>query len=116
VKVDSSTRNSVALTQGDSTGAASAGATSSAAAASNTSGAGAASTSGASQGDASVSLSSLSSSLRSLAASGSADIDTAHVESIKAAIRNGTLQIDAGKIADGVIETARSLMKPASGN
>jgi negative regulator of flagellin synthesis FlgM len=65
--------------------------------------------------DASVSLSSLSSHLRSLAASGSADIDVAHVESIKDAIRNGTLQIDAGKIADGVLETARNLLKPSSG-
>jgi len=73
------------------------------------------STDASSAGDASVSLSSLSSQLRSLAASGSADIDTAHVESIKDAIRNGTLQIDAGKIADGVLDTARSLLKPPSG-
>jgi len=69
----------------------------------------------ASGGDATVSLSSLSSQMRTLAASGSADIDTAHVASIKAAISNGTLQIDAGKIADGVLETARSLLKPSSG-
>ncbi|PXW22379.1 flagellar biosynthesis anti-sigma factor FlgM [Paraburkholderia caballeronis] len=80
--------------------------------------AGSASTGGASAtasggGDASVSLSSLSSQLRSLAASGAADIDTAHVESIKDAIRNGTLQIDTGKIADGVLETARSLLQPS---
>jgi negative regulator of flagellin synthesis FlgM len=67
-------------------------------------------------GDANVSLSGLSSSLRSLAASGSADIDTAQVESIKNAIRNGTLQIDTGKIADGVLQTARDLLAPASGN
>ncbi len=67
-------------------------------------------------GDANVSLSGLSSSLRSLAASGSADIDMAQVESIKSAIRNGTLQIDTGKIADGVLETARNLLTPASGN
>ncbi|RFU47502.1 flagellar biosynthesis anti-sigma factor FlgM [Paraburkholderia sp. DHOC27] len=76
----------------------------------------AASTSG---GDASVSLSGLSSNLRSLAASGSADIDTAHVESIKAAIKNGTLTIDPGKIADGVLDTTRSLLQtraPATGN
>ena len=66
--------------------------------------------------EAHVSLSSLSSQLRSLAASGSADVDTAQVESIKSAIRNGTLQIDAGKIADGVIATARSLLKPSSSN
>jgi negative regulator of flagellin synthesis FlgM len=70
-------------------------------------------------GDASVSLSGLSSDLRNLAASGSADIDTAHVESIKAAIMNGTLTIDPGKIADGVLETTRSLLQtraPATGN
>ena len=65
--------------------------------------------------DANVSLSSLSSSLRSLAASGAADIDMGQVQSIKNAIKNGTLQIDAGKIADGIIETARGLLKPASG-
>lgn len=62
-----------------------------------------------------VSLSGLSSSLRSLAASGSADIDVNQVEAIKAAISNGTLQIDPGKIADGVLETARSLLQAPSG-
>ncbi|MFP6557566.1 flagellar biosynthesis anti-sigma factor FlgM [Paraburkholderia sp. B3] len=72
--------------------------------------------SGSAGDDANVSLSGLSSSLRSLAASGSADIDTAQVESIKSAIRNGTLQIDTGKIADGVLQTARDLLQPASGN
>jgi len=62
-------------------------------------------------GDASVSLSGLSQHLRSLAASGSADIDTAHVESIKQAIKDGSLQIDSGKIADGVLNTARELLQ-----
>jgi negative regulator of flagellin synthesis FlgM len=62
-------------------------------------------------GDASVSLSGLSQHLRSLAASGSADIDTAHVESIKTAIQNGSLQIDSSKIADGVLNTARDLLQ-----
>nr|WP_218905172.1 flagellar biosynthesis anti-sigma factor FlgM [Paraburkholderia bryophila] len=62
-------------------------------------------------GDASVSLSGLSQHLRSLAASGSADIDTAHVESIKQAIKNGSLTIDSGKIADGVLNTARDLLQ-----
>ncbi len=62
-------------------------------------------------GDASVSLSGLSQHLRSLAASGSADIDTAHVESIKQAIKDGTLTIDSGKIADGVLNTARELLQ-----
>ncbi|NML32067.1 flagellar biosynthesis anti-sigma factor FlgM [Paraburkholderia antibiotica] len=65
-------------------------------------------------GDASVSLSGLSQHLRSLAASGSADIDTAHVESIKQAIKDGTLQIDSGKIADGVLQTARDLLQNKS--
>jgi negative regulator of flagellin synthesis FlgM len=62
-------------------------------------------------GDASVSLSGLSQHLRSLAASGSADIDTAHVESIKQAIKDGSLQMDSGKIADGVLQTARDLLQ-----
>jgi flagellar biosynthesis anti-sigma factor FlgM len=50
----------------------------------------------------------------SVAASGSADIDTAHVESIKQAIKDGTLQIDSGKIADGVLSTARELLQNKS--
>jgi negative regulator of flagellin synthesis FlgM len=68
-------------------------------------------TSSSGSGDASVSLSGLSQHLRSLAASGSADIDTAHVESIKAAIKNGSLTIDSSKIADGVLNTARDLLQ-----
>ncbi|MCP3712553.1 flagellar biosynthesis anti-sigma factor FlgM [Paraburkholderia sp. CNPSo 3274] len=114
MKVDSSTRNDprtlqdgLARSPGDSTGV-------SAASTDNAATSGAAS--GAALGAANVNLSSLSSTMRSLAASGSADIDTAHVQSIKDAIRNGTLQIDSGKIADGVIQTARDLMKPTSGN
>ncbi|KXU89633.1 flagellar biosynthesis anti-sigma factor FlgM [Paraburkholderia monticola] len=75
-----------------------------------TTSAGASSAAGAS-GDTSVNLSGLSQHLRSLAASGSADIDTAHVESIKQAIKDGTLQIDSGKIADGVLQTARDLLQ-----
>ncbi|CAB3786591.1 hypothetical protein LMG28614_02337 [Paraburkholderia ultramafica] len=62
-------------------------------------------------GDASVNLSGLSQHLRSLAASGAADIDTAHVTSIKQAIKDGTLQIDSSKIADGVLQTARDLLQ-----
>ncbi|AOJ70316.1 MULTISPECIES: flagellar biosynthesis anti-sigma factor FlgM [Burkholderia] len=69
-------------------------------------------------GDANVSLSGLSSTLRGLAASGSADIDTAQVEAIRDAIKNGTLSIDTGKIADGILQTARDLLKqpPQTGN
>lgn len=65
-------------------------------------------------GDANVSLSGLSSQLHGLASSGSADIDTAHVESIKQAIKDGTLKIDTGKIADGVLATARDLLQKKS--
>lgn len=66
--------------------------------------------------DANVSLSGLSSQLRSLAASGEADIDVAHVESIKKAIADGTLTMDPGKIADGILATARELLKnPSTG-
>ncbi|SMG38515.1 flagellar biosynthesis anti-sigma factor FlgM [Paraburkholderia susongensis] len=72
---------------------------------------GASTAAGSAAGDASVSLSGLSQHLRSLAASGSADIDTTHVESIKQAIKDGTLQIDSGKIADGVLQTARDLLQ-----
>ncbi|WJF90434.1 flagellar biosynthesis anti-sigma factor FlgM [Paraburkholderia bonniea] len=61
--------------------------------------------------DASVHLSELSAQLRSLAASGAADIDTAHVAAIKQAIQDGTLQINPSKIADGVLETARALLQ-----
>ncbi|HEX7684749.1 MAG TPA: flagellar biosynthesis anti-sigma factor FlgM [Trinickia sp.] len=78
-------------------------------------GAGAASAQGPG-GDASVSLSALSSQLRSLAASGEADIDVAHVESIKQAIADGTLTMDASKIADGILSTARELLNnPSTG-
>jgi negative regulator of flagellin synthesis FlgM len=62
-------------------------------------------------GDSSVNLSGVSQQMRGLAASDSSDIDTAHVESIKQAIKNGTLQIDSGKIADGVLQTARDLLQ-----
>ncbi|MEQ5840262.1 flagellar biosynthesis anti-sigma factor FlgM [Paraburkholderia acidicola] len=73
----------------------------------------------ASTGDANVNLSGLSAHLRSLAASGSADIDTAHVESVRQAIKNGTLTIDSSKIADGVLNTARDLLQnktPSTGS
>jgi negative regulator of flagellin synthesis FlgM len=62
-------------------------------------------------GDANVNLSALSSHLRTLAASGAADIDAAQVAAIKQAIKDGTLKIDTGKIADGVLETARGLLQ-----
>ncbi|WP_250514249.1 flagellar biosynthesis anti-sigma factor FlgM [Caballeronia sp. INDeC2] len=55
-----------------------------------------------------VSLSPLSTDLR---ASNASDIDTAKVESIKAAIRDGSLKMDASKIADGILSTARDLLQ-----
>lgn len=55
-----------------------------------------------------VSLSSLASDLR---ASNGSDIDTAKVESIKAAIRDGSLKMDTSKIADGILSTARDLLQ-----
>jgi negative regulator of flagellin synthesis FlgM len=54
-----------------------------------------------------VSLSPLASDLH---ANGS-DIDTAKVDSIKAAIRDGSLSIDTSKIADGILSTARDLLQ-----
>ncbi|KAB0634475.1 flagellar biosynthesis anti-sigma factor FlgM [Burkholderia latens] len=64
-----------------------------------------------STGDTTVNLSGLSGQLRSASASGSADIDTALVQSIKDALNNGTLTIDVNKIADGVLNTARDLLQ-----
>jgi negative regulator of flagellin synthesis FlgM len=63
-----------------------------------------------------VSLSALSTDLRT---SGSADIDTAKVASIKAALNDGSYKIDSGKIADGMLSSARELIQtntpPAGG-
>jgi negative regulator of flagellin synthesis FlgM len=112
VKVESSTSSSVSSPKSGVQGARQGDAAASGGAAG-----GAPSTQGpsGSGGDASVSLSRLSSQMRSLAASGAADIDVAQVESIKQAIRNGTLTVDTGKIANGILETARSLLqKPQS--
>ncbi|KVN36262.1 flagellar biosynthesis anti-sigma factor FlgM [Burkholderia pyrrocinia] len=66
---------------------------------------------GARGGDATVNLSGLSGQLRTLSAFGSTDIDTGLVQSIKDALNNGTLTIDASKIADGVLNTARELLQ-----
>ncbi|PQV46715.1 flagellar biosynthesis anti-sigma factor FlgM [Paraburkholderia sp. BL21I4N1] len=42
---------------------------------------------------------------------GDSDIDTAKVESIKAALRDGSYKIDSGKIADGMLSHARDLLQ-----
>ncbi len=115
MKIDTSTRND-ALPLQDGLARAQQGETANTATASGTASSASATSTASTGGDANVSLSNLSSSLRSLAASGSADIDMNHVQSIKDAIKNGTLQIDTGKIADGILETARGLLKPASGS
>jgi negative regulator of flagellin synthesis FlgM len=54
-----------------------------------------------------VSLSSMS----ALHTASTSDIDTAKVEAIKAALRDGSYKIDSGKIADGMIGTARDLLQ-----
>jgi negative regulator of flagellin synthesis FlgM len=51
-------------------------------------------------------------SLSALPTASGPDIDTASVESVKAALRNGTYQIDSGKIADGMLGNARDLLQP----
>ncbi|AME26905.1 flagellar biosynthesis anti-sigma factor FlgM [Burkholderia sp. PAMC 26561] len=58
----------------------------------------------------SVSLSSLS----DMSATGASDIDTAKVESIKAALRDGTYRIESGNIASGMLSSASELMKTQS--
>ncbi|RKU00825.1 flagellar biosynthesis anti-sigma factor FlgM [Burkholderia sp. Nafp2/4-1b] len=80
-------------------------------AASSSSAPAAAADAGSTGGDTTVNLSGLSGQLRSASASGSADIDTALVQSIKDALNNGTLTIDVNKIADGVLNTARDLLQ-----
>ncbi|OLL28020.1 flagellar biosynthesis anti-sigma factor FlgM [Burkholderia sp. SRS-W-2-2016] len=51
------------------------------------------------------------SSTSSLRTSSESDIDTAAVESIKAALRDGSYRIDAGKIANGMLSSARDLLQ-----
>ncbi|AME27058.1 MULTISPECIES: flagellar biosynthesis anti-sigma factor FlgM [Burkholderiaceae] len=57
-----------------------------------------------------VSLSSLS----NLSVAGASDIDTAKVESIKAAVRDGSYKIDSGNIASGMLSSAGELLKTQS--
>ena len=51
------------------------------------------------------------SSTSALHAAKSSDIDTAKVDAIKAALRNGTYKIDSGKIADGILGDAKDLLQ-----
>ncbi len=59
-----------------------------------------------------VTLSPMSSQLQSLEAKIATDnvFDAQRVDSIKAAISNGTFKIDASKVADGLINTAKDLV------
>lgn len=41
----------------------------------------------------------------------SGDVDLARVEAIRNAIRSGELQVDAGRIADGLLDSARELIQ-----
>ncbi|MCC8395456.1 flagellar biosynthesis anti-sigma factor FlgM [Paraburkholderia sp. MMS20-SJTR3] len=50
----------------------------------------------------------------SLRASSESDIDVAAVESIKAALRDGSYRIDSAKIADGMLSSARELLQTRS--
>jgi negative regulator of flagellin synthesis FlgM len=63
-----------------------------------------------------VSLSALSTDLRT---SGTSDIDTAKVASIKAALNNGSYKVDSGAVANGMLSSAHELMQtrtpPAGG-
>lgn len=51
------------------------------------------------------------SSLSALHPSSDSDIDTAKVESIKAALRDGSYKPDSGRIADGMLRSARELVQ-----
>ena len=63
-----------------------------------------------------VSLSALSTDLRT---SGTSDIDTAKVASIKASLNNGSYKVDSGAVANGMLRSANELMQtrtpPAGG-
>jgi len=61
-----------------------------------------------------VSLSPLASQLRVLAAADDGDIDMRKVAEIKQAIADGRLTIDPNKVADGLLDTVRGLLKKQS--
>lgn len=62
-------------------------------------------------GSAQVELSAASSALQSA----SADVNLERVQALRDAIRSGQLQIDAGRIADGLIESTRELLLGGAG-
>lgn len=52
----------------------------------------------------------LSGTLQSLSASADAPIDAGKVETLRAAIADGSFRVDAGRIADGLIAASRELL------
>lgn len=61
-----------------------------------------------------VSLSSQSQALAG-ASSSNAVFDVSKVQEIKDAIASGRFQVDAGKVADGLIDTVKDLIRPSRG-
>ena len=61
-----------------------------------------------------VSLSSQSQALAGTSSS-SAVFDVSKVQEIKDAIASGRFQVDAGKVADGLIDTVKDLIRPSRG-
>jgi negative regulator of flagellin synthesis FlgM len=59
----------------------------------------------------SVSLSALSTNLLSLGSSSSDDVDLTRVNAIRTSLANGTLQVNPGKIADGMLHSASALLQ-----
>jgi negative regulator of flagellin synthesis FlgM len=112
VKIDSSNTSQIAALQE----AAQQRAAQADAQATSTTGGTTSSTGGTGSSNSTVSLSALSTDLRT---SGSTDIDTAKVASIKAALNDGSYKVDSGKIADGMLSSARELIQtntpPAGG-
>lgn len=59
----------------------------------------------------------ISSQLQTMASklSGTSVFDTTKVEEIKAAIASGTFQVNAEKVAEGLIDTVKDLIQPRKG-
>ena len=63
----------------------------------------------------SIHLSGTSQALAGQAAGSGAVFDAAKVDEIKAAIANGSFRVDAGKIADGLIDSVKELIRQHKG-
>jgi negative regulator of flagellin synthesis FlgM len=60
---------------------------------------------------ATVKLSSLASQLQSIDSGAGGSVDASRVDQVKLAIAEGRYKIDAGKIADGLLESARQALR-----